>query len=79
LADNSLRAITGTRPGAFSCPSEQRLGLLRSELDYAQVDPILQSGLHEFFDALQAKVNTIDECIRGDFVDQQSASTGTSG
>jgi uncharacterized alpha-E superfamily protein len=79
LADNSLRAITGTRPGAFSCPSEQRLGLLRSELDYAQVEPILRSGLHEFFDALQAKVNTIDECIRGDFVAQEPLSTGAEG
>lgn len=79
LADNSLRAITGTRPGAFSCASEQRLGLLRSELDYAQADPILRSGLHEFFDALQAKMNTIDECIRGDFVAQQSLSTGAGG
>src|SRR5271165_1027825 len=42
LADNSLHAITGTRLGAFSCATEQRLGLLRSELDYAHVDPILQ-------------------------------------
>ena len=79
LADNSLRAITGTRPGAFSCPSEQRLGLLRSELDYAQVEPILRSGLHEFFDALQAKVNTIDECIRGDFFAQPALPAAAAG
>jgi len=40
---------------------------LRSELDYAQVESILKSGLHEFFDALETKMNTIDECILGDF------------
>jgi len=67
VADASLHAITGSRPGAFSCATEQRLGLLRSELDYAQVQPILQSGLHEFFDALQAKMNTVDECVLKDF------------
>jgi uncharacterized alpha-E superfamily protein len=79
LADNSLHAITGTRLGAFSCATEQRLGLLRSEFDYAQVEPILQSGLHEFFDGLQLKMNTIDECIRGDFFAQRPVSLGAGG
>jgi uncharacterized alpha-E superfamily protein len=73
VADTSLHAITGTRPGAFSCATEQRLGLLRSELDYAQADTIIQSGLHEFFDKLQSKMNTIDECIFGDFFAHRSS------
>jgi len=67
LANQSLHAITGKPTGEFSCASEKRMGLLRSELNYAQVDDILASGLHEFFDALQAKMNTIDESIFGDF------------
>ncbi len=71
VADTSLHAITGTPAGAFSCASEQRLGLLRSELNFAQVETILRSGLHEFFDALQVKMNTIDECISGDFFAQR--------
>ena len=79
LADNSLHAITGTRLGAFSCTTEQRLGLLRSELDYAQVDPILQSGLHEFFDGLQLRMNTIGECIHEDFFAQKMAYRAGSG
>jgi uncharacterized alpha-E superfamily protein len=79
LADQSLHNITGTRLGAFSCRTEQRLGLLRSELDYAQVEPILQAGLHEFFDALQAKMNTIDECILGDFFGQRPLSESAGG
>jgi uncharacterized alpha-E superfamily protein len=73
VADASLHAITGTRPGAFSCASEQRLGRLRSELDYAQVQPIVESGLHEFFDGLQLKMNRVDECILGDFFGQKLA------
>jgi len=67
LANQSLHAITGKPTGEFSCASEKRMGLLRSELNYAQVDDILASGLHEFFDALQGKMNTIDECILSDF------------
>jgi uncharacterized alpha-E superfamily protein len=76
LADASLHAITGTQPGAFSCGAEQRMGLLRSELDFARVDSILADGLHEFFDALQLKMNTIDGCISGDFFAQQAHSAG---
>jgi uncharacterized alpha-E superfamily protein len=70
LADQSLHAVTGTPPGAFSCATEQRLGLLRSELDFTNVDSILAHGLHEFFDALQIKMNTIDEYVRSDFFGQ---------
>lgn len=66
-ADQSLHGITDTPLGTFSCPSERNLGMLRAEMDYAQVKVILKDGLHEFFDALQTKMNTIDECIRGDY------------
>ena len=69
-ADRSLHAITGTPIGTFSCVGEQRLGLLRSELDFARVEPILAGGLHEFCDSLQNKMNTVDECIRADFFGQ---------
>ena len=67
VADRSLHAITGTPVGTFSCPSEQRMGALRGELDFASVESILAGGLHEFGDAAQTKMNTIDECISGDF------------
>jgi uncharacterized alpha-E superfamily protein len=69
-ADRALHAITGTSPDTFSCASEQRLGLLKSELDFAQVDAILAGGMHEFLDGLQVKMNKIDECILGDFFTQ---------
>jgi len=59
--------ITDTLVGTYACPSEQRLGILRSELDFAAVDAILATGLHEFCDASQTKMNTIGECINGDF------------
>ncbi len=79
VADTSLHAITGTPAGGFTCAGEQRLGLLRSELNFTQVEPILQSGLHEFLDGLQAKMNTIDECILGDFFAQRPYARGAAG
>jgi len=75
VADQALHAITGTPRGAFSCASEQRAGMLRSELDFARVEAILAGGLHEFCDALQTKMNTIDECILVDFFARQPAGT----
>ena len=71
LADRALHAITGVPVGNFSCPSEQRLGMLRCGLDFTAVEAILADGLHEFFDAMQTKMNTIDECISGDFFAQR--------
>jgi uncharacterized alpha-E superfamily protein len=70
LADQSLHTITGVPGGAFSCGAEQQIGLLRSELDYARSDDTIKAGLHEFFDALQLKMNRIDECILADFFGQ---------
>ena len=66
-ASGCLHAITGTPAGAFSCASEQRLGVLKSELDFGRVDVILAEGLHEFLDGLQARLNRIDEGVAGDF------------
>jgi hypothetical protein len=37
------------------------------------------SGLHEFFDALQVKMNTIDEYIQGDFFAQRPVTAQRAG
>jgi uncharacterized alpha-E superfamily protein len=71
LLDNEFPRSFRYCIGSFSCPSEQRLGVLRSELDFAAVDAILAGGLHEFCDAVQTKMNTIDEYISGDFFAQR--------
>ncbi len=58
-AEESLHAISGTPLETFSNPAEQRLGQLRSEFAYAQVKQVLSSGLHEFLDAFQTKLNLV--------------------
>jgi len=67
-ASESLHAITGTTMGYFRRPSEQLMGQLRAEFDFATVEDIIRQGLHEYLDDLQAKMNTIDGTLRDDFV-----------
>ena len=62
-AELSLHAISGTPIETFSNPAEQGLGQLHSEFAYAQVDQILNTGLHEFLDAFQTKLNAVGDDI----------------
>ena len=58
-ARESVHAISGTPAGMFRSPVEQLLGLLCSELAYAQIDDIIAGGLHEYLDELQTKMNQV--------------------
>jgi len=66
-ARESVHAISGTPAGMFRSPVEQLLGLLCSELAYAQLDDIIASGLHEYLDELQTKMNQVGHHIRETF------------
>ena len=68
-ANESLHAISGTPAGSFSNLPEQRLGQLRAELAYASSDEIISSGLHEFIDHLQTKLNGVGQAIYDTFFD----------
>jgi uncharacterized alpha-E superfamily protein len=62
-AEESLHAISGSPLGTFQNLAEQRLGRVRSELDYAQIQEIIHGGLHEFLDAFQTKLNHVGDAI----------------
>lgn len=62
-AEQSLLAITGGSPGTYRNLAEQRMGRLRSELDYANIREILAGDLHEFVDAFQTKLNGVGDAI----------------
>jgi uncharacterized alpha-E superfamily protein len=66
-ANESLHAISGTAPGSFSNSAEQKLGQLRAELAYTQAEEIITSGLHEFIDDFQRRLNTAGEAIYESF------------
>jgi uncharacterized alpha-E superfamily protein len=62
-AEASLHAVTGSSLGTFANPAEQRLGRVRAELSYSPIQEILSSGLHEFLDTFQFKLNQVDDAI----------------
>ncbi len=62
-AQDSLHAISKVPEGTYSNIAEKRCGRLLSELAYTDVADIIASGLHEFCDGFQAKLNRVGEAI----------------
>ena len=76
LANMSLHAISGSPDGTFWNVAEKRLGQLRSELAYLTVDEIVDTGLHEFLDGLQTKLNGVGDGIYDTFIGLDSNEAG---
>ncbi len=66
-ARESVHAISGTPAGMFRSPVERVLGLLCSDLAYAEIDRIIAGGLHEYLDELQTKMNQVGQHIQDTF------------
>jgi uncharacterized alpha-E superfamily protein len=66
-ANESLHAISGTHTGGFCNSAERRLGQLRAELAYTQAEDVIATGMHEFVDRLQKRLNQIGEDIHDCF------------
>ncbi|WP_437206138.1 alpha-E domain-containing protein [Planctomicrobium sp. SH664] len=66
-ADDSLHQIVGSPSGSYRNIAEQRLGRLKSELAYTDIDTIINQGMHEFIDGLQTKLNTVGDAIHETF------------
>jgi uncharacterized alpha-E superfamily protein len=72
-AEQSLMAITGGSSGTFHTKAEQRMGRLRSELDYLHIDEIMDNGLHEFIDNFQGEINQVSAAISDTFFAHEPA------
>jgi len=66
-----VHAISGTPVGVFRTPAERLLSEVCSDLAYAQADEIVAAGLHEYLDALQARMNLIGAGIYETFFARQ--------
>jgi uncharacterized alpha-E superfamily protein len=62
-----VHAISGTPSGMFRTSVEQLLGALCSELAYAQIDDVIVTGLHEYLDVLQTRMNQVGNGIHETF------------
>lgn len=58
----SLYAITGSGYG-YSNQAEKKLGLLKAQLEYADINDIFTTGLHEYLDNLQLRLNEVSDAI----------------
>jgi uncharacterized alpha-E superfamily protein len=63
-AQRSLHSLTGSPVGTYRSEAERLMGQLRASLDYADIEPIMQGGLHEYVDGLQAQFNGIGDAIQ---------------
>ncbi len=78
-AERSLHQITGTPEGTWCNPVERNLGKLRSDLDYLMIDEVIDTGLHQFLDSLQGRINNVDDCIFKMFFDLKPLDMSNSG
>ncbi len=62
-----LHRITGSPPGSANSASEIRLGRLKADLEYANINDVLDQGMHEYLDSLQIRLNQVDEAIGNTF------------
>jgi uncharacterized alpha-E superfamily protein len=67
VTGESLHVITGTPAGEVQQKSERLMEELRAELGGARMDTVIRSGLHEYLDRLQTKLNSIGDCLTQDF------------
>lgn len=63
-----LHQITQTPVGSWSNGAERALGKLCSRLSYLTIEDVVQSGLHEFLNAMQNSINEVDNEIYTTFI-----------
>ena len=65
--EDSLRAISESERESYQNQAEKRLGRLRAELDFGDLEECVGGGLHEFLDRFQAQLNRVGDAISETF------------
>jgi len=63
MADRALHSISDTPPGTFRNLAEKRLGKLKADLDFTELEDVMDSGLHQFLDGFQENLNEVGDAI----------------
>ncbi len=66
-AERSLHAITGAPLGTAATSAERTLGRLAAEVEYGAIEEVLETGVHEWLDTLQIKMNKVGAAIQASF------------
>jgi len=65
-ANRSLNILSGGSEG-FSNVAQKQLGVLKSQLEYVDIDEIISAGLHDYLDDIQLKLNAVSSAIHESF------------
>ena len=65
-AELRLIKLSGSTVG-FSNVAQKQLGALKSQLEYTDINDIINSGMHEYLDEFQKKLNDISSAIYNSF------------
>jgi len=66
--DETLHAISGVAPGAFSNEAERLTGSALAQINFSSVDEVWSRGLHKSIDDLQVRLNNIGQQIYETYV-----------
>jgi hypothetical protein len=61
--DEVLHSITGVPIGAYSNEAERLTGRMLAQLNFSNVDSVWQTGLHDYIDGLQERLNEIGQRV----------------
>jgi len=68
--DHALRAISGSAPGRFNNQAEKLCGRLLAELQFSGIEDIFETGLHQYLDLVQVKLNAIGDAVFNAYIFQ---------
>jgi len=70
MLDSALRNISGVAPGRFNNQAEKLCGRLLAELHFSAIEDIFETGLHQYLDVVQQKLNSIGDALFNAYIFQ---------
>jgi uncharacterized alpha-E superfamily protein len=61
-AEKSLKSISGSSD-SYANEAERKIGLLKAQLEFADVNEIIETGLNEYLDHFQSKLNEVSVAV----------------
>lgn len=72
-ANIALHRISGNGTGTIHNDAEKKLGRLVADLEYTDIDEVVQGGMHEYLDDLQVRLNLVDQAIGMSFFNTKAS------
>jgi uncharacterized alpha-E superfamily protein len=66
--DDDLHRLSGKERREYRSPEEKAFGKLLSDLNFLTIDEILNNGLHEFLQGIQAVLDRLDDHIYQEYM-----------